>query len=74
MKSTSKKFALDINDLIKGGLLAILAPVAVELQNWADTLSTGLPYELDPKRIAMSAVGGFVAYLIKNFFTDYNKK
>lgn len=74
MKSTSKKYSLDWNDLIKGGVLAVLAPVAIELQTWADTLATGLPYELEWKRIAMSAVGGAMAYLFKNFLTDYNSR
>jgi hypothetical protein len=74
MKSTSKKYSLDWNDLVKGGVLAVLAPVTIELQTWADTLASGVHYELDWKRIAMSAVGGVLAYLFKNFLTDYNSK
>jgi len=74
MKSKSKFFSLEKADYIKGIILAILTPVAVELQRWVDATMNGIePYHLDPKRILMCAIGGFIGYLLKNLFTDYSK-
>lgn len=68
MKSTF--LSLNLRDLAKGLIVAMLTPVFPIITaslnagslvfNWHD--------------IAVAAVGGFVAYLVKNFFTDGTKE
>lgn len=63
--TTSKKFRLNWLDVAKAGLMAALTPVLVLIQN---SIDAGV-FTINWKSLAMAAVGGFVAYLIKNFFT-----
>lgn len=61
---TSKKFALNWLDIAKAALMAALTPVLVLIQN---SLDAGV-FTFNWKNLLMAAIGGFVAYLIKNFF------
>jgi hypothetical protein len=62
----SKLFTLNIYDFLKGLIVAVLTPVIVFAQGY---FAEGT---LDIELSALFAVGlsGFLAYLIKNFFTD----
>lgn len=62
---TSNFLSLNMQDALKALLMAILTPCLVIIQASVDagTLT------FDWKHIGMAAVGGGVAYLIKNFFT-----
>ncbi|CAB4183667.1 hypothetical protein UFOVP1106_41 [uncultured Caudovirales phage] len=62
---TSKIYSLDKNDLLKGLLMAVVTPCLVIIQSSLDSGTLNL----DWKNIGMAAVGGGVAYLLKNFFT-----
>ena len=62
---TSKIFSLNALDFAKAFLVAILTPVLVLLQN---SLDAG-EFTFHWKPILMAAIGGGLAYLIKNFFT-----
>lgn len=62
---TSKIYSLDKNDLLKGLLMAVVTPCLVIIQASLDSGTI----TLDWKNIGMAAVGGGVAYLLKNFFT-----
>jgi len=62
---TSKIYSLDKNDLLKGLLMAVVTPCLVIIQSSLDSGTL----VLDWKNIGMAAVGGGVAYLLKNFFT-----
>ena len=68
--TTSAKWKLDAQDFLKGAVVAIGAAVALPLQAWVDSLATGSPLTLNFKYIAMTGVGAFVSYLIKNLFTS----
>jgi hypothetical protein len=70
MKSTSKKFALNYVDIIKGCIIAILTPCVVIIQA---SLDAGI-WIFNWKQIAMAAVGGFIAYIAKNFLSDSQPK
>ncbi len=61
----SKFFSLNWRDVAKGFLMAVLTPVVVIIQQ---SLEAGI-FILDWKSIGLSAIGGGVAYLAKNFFT-----
>jgi len=62
--TTSKKFRINWLDLGKALLIAVITPVLVIIQ--AELDSGVMP---SWKSIGMAAVGGAVAYLIKNFFS-----
>ncbi len=62
---TSKIFSLNSLDFAKAFLVAIITPVLVLLQN---SLDAG-EFTFNWKPILMAAIGGGLAYLIKNFFT-----
>lgn len=64
MKST--QFSLSSMDLVKGLVMAALVPALVIIQQ---SVTAG-SLIFDWKAIATSAIGGFIAYLLKNFFTD----
>lgn len=64
MKSTM--FSLNTRDLIRGGLMAILVPVFVIIQQSL----TAWTLVFDWKAIAIAAIGGLLAYITKNFFTN----
>lgn len=63
--TTSKQFSLNIKDVLKGIVVAILTPVIVVIQSSLDAGSLSFNWQ----QIGMAAVAGFVAYLAKNFFT-----
>ena len=56
---------LNINDIFKGLLMAVLTPVVVIIQQ---SLEAGV-FVFDWKSIGLAALSGGVAYLVKNFFT-----
>ena len=60
---------LNLNDLLKGLLMAVLTPVVVIIQQ---SLEAGL-FVFDWKSIGLAALSGGVAYLVKNFFTPASK-
>lgn len=62
---TSKIYSLNKSDLLKAALIATLTPVLVLIQNSLDSGSL----TFDWKALGMAAIGGFLAYLTKNFFT-----
>jgi len=62
---TSSFLSLNWRDLVKGLLMAILTPVVVIVQQ---SIEAGV-FTFDWKSIGLAAVGGGIAYLIKNFFT-----
>lgn len=63
--TTSKQFSLNIKDLIKGLIMAAIAPVfAIILQS----INAGI-LTFDWKIIGAAALVGIMSYLSKNFFT-----
>ena len=62
---TSNFLSLNLRDIAKGLLMAILTPVVVIIQQ---SLEAGV-FTFDWKSIGLTAIGGGVAYLAKNFFT-----
>jgi len=62
---TSNLYSLDWRDLVKGLVVAVLTPCFVIIQNSIDAGQLIFNW----KQLAMAAVGGLVAYLMKNFFT-----
>lgn len=63
--STSKQFSLNLQDLLKGLIIAALTPALVIIQQ---SIAAG-SLVFDWKAIGMAAISGGLAYLIKNFFT-----
>lgn len=63
--TTSKQFSLNFKDIAKAALVAVLTPVIPIIEN---SLAAGT-FVFDWHNIAVAAAGGFVAYLVKNFFT-----
>lgn len=62
--STSQQFTLNISDLWKGLLMAILAPAVTILY---DLITTG--NAINWQHIGAAALAGGLGYLIKNFLT-----
>lgn len=62
---TSSMFRLNWQDVTKALLIACLTPVLVVLQSSVDAGQL----TFDWKHMGMAAIGGGVAYLIKNFLT-----
>jgi hypothetical protein len=60
---------LNLNDILKGLLMAVLTPVVVIVQQ---SIEAGA-FTFDWKSIGLAAVGGGFAYLVKNFFTPASK-
>lgn len=65
---TSKQFTLRARDFIKGALMAIVIPCLLVIQQSIDKGEWSFNWKL----IAMTAVGSFVGYILKNF-TDKPK-
>jgi len=63
---TSNFLSLDFKDILKGLLMSVLTPVIVIIQQ---SIESGV-FTLDWKSIGLAAIGGGVAYLVKNFFTQ----
>jgi hypothetical protein len=61
----SPLFQLNWNDIIKGLIMAALAPAVVIIEQTLDTGSLTFNWPL----IAKTAIAGGVAYIIKNFLT-----
>ena len=64
--ASSGPYALDLRDVIKGLIMAVLVPVLTIIM---DSINNG-SLTFDWKQIGIAAIGGFVGYLIKNFFTQ----
>lgn len=62
---TSGFLKLDWNDLGKGLLMAILTPVIGVIYQTVQAGSLTFDWHM----IEVAAVGGFIAYMTKNFFT-----
>lgn len=62
---TSKFLNLDLADILKGLLMAILTPAVVIIQQ---SLELGI-LTFEWKSIATASIGGGLAYLLKNFLT-----
>lgn len=62
--TSSKRFSLNWQDAWKGIKMAVILPVLVIIQQ---SIEKG-EFSFDWKLIGLTAVGGFIAYLIKNFF------
>lgn len=71
---TSRFFSLNTRDFLRALLLAILAPILVAIQEWADAMKNGTEAVLDWKAMLMAAVGAGLAYLLKNLFTPAKKE
>jgi hypothetical protein len=67
MKSTF--LSLNWADFFKGLVVAVLTPIFPIVQQ---SITNGV-LTFDWHVIEVAAAGGFVAYLVKNFFTDTNK-
>lgn len=65
---TSKRFSLKTRDFIKGALMAVVIPCLLVIQQSIDNGEWSFNWKL----IAMTAIGSFVGYIIKNF-TDSPK-
>lgn len=60
------RYTLKLRDFLRAALIAIITPVLYVIQ---DSLSKGeLIFHWN--EILVAAISGFIAYLIKNFFTD----
>lgn len=62
----SSMFTLNWNDFFKGAILAVVVPILVTIQT---SLAAGNVI-FDWKAIGISALATFIAYLLKNFFTN----
>ncbi len=62
---TSKQYTVNVSDLLKGLIVAIVAPVIASIQ---DMLSTGKA-AFNWRLIGITALSAGVAYLAKNFFS-----
>lgn len=65
MANQSPQFTLNWHDVLKGLLMAVLTPTLFTIQQ---TIQNG-NLTFNWKAIAMTAIAGGVAYIIKNFFT-----
>lgn len=63
---TSNFLRLDLNDFLKGLLMAVLTPVVVVVQQ---SVSAGT-LTFNWTAIGVSAIAGACAYLLKNLFTQ----
>lgn len=59
----SKKFSLDIPDVIRGGLLAVGAAVLTIIQRSLEAGELNFNWKL----IGTTAISTFIAYLVKNY-------
>ncbi len=63
--TTSKQFTINISDVLKGLLMSVLTPVITII---ITSLNAG-ELTFDWKKIAITALGAGLAYVVKNFFT-----
>lgn len=64
--TTSKKYSWNWMDAGKGLIVAILSPIVPIVMASLDAGSLDMPW----KTIATTAISAFVAYMVKNFFTQ----
>lgn len=62
--TSSKQFTLNLNDFWKGLIVAALSPIVPII---TDSINSG-NLTFDFRKIWIAALGGFVAYIAKNFF------
>lgn len=60
------RYSLKLRDFLKGALMAILVPVMYVIQSSLDAGELTFKW----KQILIAALSGFLAYILKNFFTD----
>lgn len=65
VKMTAGTGTLNLRDILRGLLIAALTPAIVMAQQ---SLDAGI-LVFNWKQLAMAAVGGGLAYIVKNFFT-----
>ena len=70
MKRVSNLFTLNWRDFVNGFVMAVLAPVVVTIQQSIVVGQIDFNWQL----IGVSALGGALAYLVKNFFTGDKKE
>lgn len=63
--TTSKRWTLNWQDILKGLKVAVILPVLTIIQQ---SIEAG-NFKVDWKLVGLTAVGGFIAYLIKNFLS-----
>lgn len=61
----SPLFSLNLNDVLKGLLMAVITPALFLIQQ---AITNG-QFTFNWKQIGMAAIAGGVAYIAKNFFT-----
>jgi hypothetical protein len=66
----SKLGKLDIKDIVKGLVMAVLTPAVFVLQQ---SIEAGT-FTFNWHQVALAAVAGGFGYLIKNFFTNSDGK
>lgn len=64
-QASSGPFALNLKDVLKGLIMAVLVPIVTIIMN---SINQGT-LTFNWKQIGIAAVGGFIGYLIKNFLT-----
>lgn len=62
----SPKYSLQIRDFLKGALIAVIASVAPLIQATIDSGELTFNW----KAIGITALGTFVAYIVKNFLLE----
>jgi len=62
---TSKQFTVNLRDVIKGLLMAVLVPVVTIISQSLEAGSLTFNW----KAITIAALSGFVGYLVKNFLS-----
>ena len=62
----SDRFSINWNDLLKGLVIAVILPVLAIVQQSIEQGQLTFNWKL----ISLTAAGGLVSYLIKNFLSD----
>ena len=66
----SKLFRVNLKDIVKGLVMAVLTPAVFVLEQ---SVSAG-SFKFDWNTVLLASVGGGLAYLIKNFFTPADEQ
>jgi len=70
--TTSKRFAVNFLDIAKGFLMAAITAVIVTCGQMIEIWMTSPTFSIDKVNVIMIikvAIGGGIAYLVKNFFS-----